>query len=172
MLYAADNLNPNEAGRPRPVVVRLYQLASDMKMLNARYDDILLKDKEILGPDLLKVDEVEVFPNDLVEVKFERLPEATMLCGAAMFHAPKGQSWKTYFTFPPMPNEPAACAAPDCVDAGPGEANPKTAFFAVESKIDNGSQYDESMFPNSQPIRRVTLTKASAAGQGGPAAGK
>ena len=170
MLYAADDVNPNESNRPRPVVVRLYQLANDMKMLNAKYDDILLKDKETLGPDLLKVDEVEVFPNDLVEVKFERIPDAAMLCGAAMFHAPKGQSWKTYYTFPPMPNAPAACAAPDCPDAGAGQANPKTAFFVVESKIDNGSQYDESMFPNATPVRHVTLTKASASEQAGPAA--
>ena len=33
---------------------------------------MLLRDKDTLGDDVLKQDEVEVFPNDLVQVKFER----------------------------------------------------------------------------------------------------
>ena len=47
-LYAADNINPNEKGNPRPVVIRLYQLKNDVRMENATYDEILLKDKEVL----------------------------------------------------------------------------------------------------------------------------
>jgi type VI secretion system protein VasD len=132
-----------------------------VRMLNAQYDDILLRDKETLGTDMMKVDEVEVYPNDLVEVKFERIPEAGVLCGAAMFHQPRGQSWKTCYEFPPMPNAPA-CGAPEA-DAGEPQPTPRTAFFVVESKIDNGSQYDESMFPNATAMRRVALPKRSAA---------
>ena len=159
-IYAADNINPNESARPRPVVVRLYQLQNDVRMLNAQYDDILLHDKDTLGTDMMKVDEVEVFPNDLVEVKFERIPEASVLCGAAMFHQPRGQSWKTFYEFPPMPNAPSCGEA--AADAGEPQATPKTAFFVVESKIDNGSQYDETMFPNATSMRRVALPKRSA----------
>ncbi|HSN97822.1 MAG TPA: type VI secretion system lipoprotein TssJ, partial [Candidatus Nanopelagicales bacterium] len=80
-LFAADNINPNETGNPRPVVVRLYQLKGDVRLENATYDEVLLKDKEILQDDIAKVDEVEVFPNDLVEVKFERIKEASHLAG-------------------------------------------------------------------------------------------
>src|SRR4051812_18921324 len=82
-IYASDNINPNERGNPRPVVVRLYQLKNDVKMENATYDEILLKDKEVLGEDNVKMDEVEIFPNDLVEVKFERNKEASVLAGVA-----------------------------------------------------------------------------------------
>jgi len=161
-LYAADNINPNEQERPRPVVVKLYQLVNDIKMLNARYDDILLREQETLGEDVLKVDEVEVYPNDLVEVKFERIPDASVLAGAAMFRDPKGQSWKTFYQFPPMPNA-AACAAlaPDGGDEP--QAAPRTAFFVVETKIDNGTQYDETMFPEATDIRKISLPKRSAA---------
>lgn len=159
-IYAADNINPNEGDRPRPVVVRLYQLANDLKMQNAKYDDILNKDADTLGDDMMQKDEVVLFPNDLVEVKFERIPEAAFLCGAAMFRDPQGNSWKTFYEFPPMPNAPAACGAE--ADAGAGEAFPKTAFFVVERKIDNGSQFDESMFPNATAIRRMNLPKRSA----------
>src|SRR5437879_6131134 len=90
-IYAGGDLNPDDA-HPRPVVVRLYQLTSELKLENARYDDVLLTPDEALGKDVLKVDEVTVFPNDHLRVKFERLKEAEFLAGVALFHTPKGQS--------------------------------------------------------------------------------
>lgn len=163
-VYAADNINPNERGNTRPVVVRLYQLKNDVRMENATYDEILLKDKDTLGDDLAKMDEVTVFPNDLVQVRFERIKEATVLAGVALFRSPKGNSWKTYYTFPPMPAE-ASCGGRQA-DAGPPQADPKTAFFIDSTKIDNGAQFDESMFPNANPIRKIDLPKKSAAPEG------
>jgi len=174
-IYGDDLINPNENERPRPVHVRLYQLGNDLKLQNAKYNDILLKDVETLGPDMMKKDEVTVFPNDLVEIKFEPIPKDFYLGAAAMFRDPQGQSWKTFYEFPPMPNEPEACAKLAGVDAGAPQAFPETAFFVVERKIDNGSQYDETMFPQATSIRTVNLPKRSAAadrfsgGQGAPA---
>ena len=169
-LYAADNINPNEKGNPRPVVIRLYQLRNDVRMENATYDEILLKDKETLQDDLLKVDEVSIFPNDLVQVKFERIKEASVLAGVALFHSPKGTSWKTYYAFPPLPSDAAACGSRGDAGAGKGESDPKTAFFVESTKIDNGSQFDESMFPNSTSIRKIDLPKRSASPEGPAAA--
>jgi type VI secretion system protein VasD len=173
-LYAADNINPNEKGNPRPVVVKLYQLKGDVRMENATYDEILLKDKDTLGDDFAKVDDVEVFPNDLVQVKFERMKEASVLAGVALFHGPKGNSWKTFYAFPPTPADGASCgAAAKGGDAGAPSADPKTAFFIESTKIDNGAQFDESMFPNANPIRKVDLPKKSAASEApGAPAGK
>lgn len=162
-IYAADNINPNENGNPRPVVVRLYQLQNDVRLLNARYDDVLLRDQEVLADDIMKMDEVSVFPNDLVEVKFERIKEASFLAGVALFHSPKGQSWKTFYEFPLPPGE-AQCAQ-RAGDAGPAEADPRAAFFIEETRIDNGSQLDESMFPDAAAIRRISLPKKSATAQ-------
>lgn len=162
-LYAADNINPNERGNPRPVVVKLYQLKGDVRMENATYDEILLKDKDTLGEDFAKVDDVEIFPNDLVQVKFERMKEASVLAGVALFHGPKGNSWKTFYAFPPTPADGQSCgAAAKGGDAGAPQADPKTAFFIESTKIDNGSQFDESMFPNANPIRKIDLPKKSA----------
>lgn len=159
-IYAADNINPNENGNPRPVVVRLYQLQNDVRLLNARYDDVLLREKETLGEDVLKVDDISVFPNDLVEVKFERIKEASFLAGVALFHSPKGQSWKTFYEFPLPPGE-VQCAQ-RLGDAGEPQADPRVSFFIEETRIDNGSQFDESMFPDAVAIRRVSLPKKSA----------
>jgi len=160
-LYAAGNLNPNDSGNPRPVVVRLYQLTSDLNLQNARYDDVLLRPEEVLGKDVMKVDELSVFPNDHLQIKFERNKEAAWLAGVALFHGPKGQSWKTFYEFPLAPGE-AVCGG-RTADAGKGQADPRTAFFLESAKIDNGAQMDESMFPNSKPVRKLNLPKKSAA---------
>jgi len=164
-IYAAGDINPDET-HPRPVVVRLYQLSSELKLENARYDDILLNGPETLGTDIKKMDEVTVFPNDHLRVKFERIKEAEFLAGVALFHTPKGQSWKTFYEFPLAPGE-ATCGGRGA-DAGPGLADPATAFFLKEAKIDNGSQMDASMFPDSRPVKEMNLPKGAAAA-GGPA---
>ncbi len=169
-IYAADNINPNENGNPRPVVVRLYQLKNDVRMENATYDQILLKDKETLEDDIAKVDEISVFPNDLVEVKFERIKDASHLAGVALFHSPKGQSWKTFYEFPLPPGE-AQCGGRG-EDAGPPVADPRAAFFIESTKIDNGAQFDESMFPNSTAVRRLNLPKKAASPERAPAAAR
>jgi type VI secretion system protein VasD len=166
-IYAAGNINPNETGNPRPVVVRLYQLKSDLNLQNARYDDVLLRADEVIGKDILKADEVSVFPNDHLEVKFERNKEASFLGGVAMFHGPKGQSWKTFYEFPLPPGE-ASCAGRG-PDAGKAQADPRTAFFIESAKIDNGGQMDESMFPNARPVKKLNLPKGGG-GEGRTAA--
>jgi type VI secretion system protein VasD len=160
-IYAADNINPNESGNPRPVVVRLYQLQNDVRMQNATYDQLLHEEKQTLGDDMLKADDVEVFPNDRVEVKFERLKQASTLAGVALFHGPTGQSFKTFFEFPLPPGQ-QRCAGRE-VDGGKPDADPRVAFFLSGNKIDNGSQFDETMFPESTSIRRIALPKRSAA---------
>jgi type VI secretion system protein VasD len=158
-IYAADNINPNENENPRPVVVRLYQLKEQMRLQNAGYDEVLFQDKEVLGDDIVKVDEISIFPNDLVEVKFERNKDASVLGGVALFHGPKGQSWKTFYEFPLLPGE-ASCGGRDS-DAG-AQADPHTAFFIESTKIDNGSQFDESMFPNATEVRHISLPRKAA----------
>ena len=165
-IYAADNINPNENGNPRPVRVQLYQLKNEVRMENATYDQILNNAKDTLEDDILKVDELAVFPNDLVEVKFERIKEASTLAGVALFHGPKGSSWKTFYQFPLMPGE-VACGGRG-KDGGAPEADPRTAFFIEGAKIDNGSQFDETMFPNANPVRKVNLPKKGASPEGAP----
>ncbi len=186
-IYADENINPNDEDKPRSVLVRLYQLNSDTRILNARYEDLLFKDKETLGDQMLKTDEFEIFPNDVYEVKFERIPEASVLAGVAFFRSPIGNSYKTFYEFPPMPNTPEACGAPPAApsasaSAGPAlpplpgaslipsagppapvpQAFPSTEFFLRERKIDNGSEFDASMFPHATNFKKLNLPKASA----------
>lgn len=164
-IYADGDINPNENSNPRPVVVRLYQLSGDLKLQNARYDDILLRAEETLGKDIMKVDEVSIFPNDHLQIKFERNKEASYLAGVALFHGPKGNSWKTFYEFPLAPGD-AACGGRGGPDGGAkGVADPKTAFFLKSTKIDNGASMDESQFTNSKPVKKLNLPKSATAAQ-------
>ncbi len=158
-IFATRLINPNEKGLTRPVVVRLYQLRNDVSAANASYDALLTEDKKVLGTDLVRADEVEVFPNDRVEVKFDRSPEAEILGGVALVQFPRGQSYKTFYQFPPLPGA-AACARD--AEKGPPQTDPRVSFFLDEAKIDSGIDYDESMFTDAKPIRKLTLPKRSA----------
>ena len=71
--------------------------------------------------------------------------------GVALFHSPKGNSWKTFYAFPPHARPRRACGGRARRTPGRPQADPKTAFFIESTKIDNGAQFDESMFPNANP---------------------
>ena len=75
-IIASPKINPEEDGSPRPVQLRLYQLKTDTRLLNASFDQIWKDDKATLQDDLVKVDEFPVYPDTRTEVKFERDPAA------------------------------------------------------------------------------------------------
>ncbi len=89
-------------------------------------------------------------------MKFERLPDASHLAGAALFRSPKGNSWKTFYEFP-LPARRGAVRRRASPDAGPPLADPRVAYFMDSIKIDNGVEFDESMFPNASAARRPSL---------------
>ena len=155
-LYATPAINPSAAGRPRPVVVRLYQLRSDVRLENASYEDLLARDKEVLEGDLLKVDEVSVFPSERLEVQFERVKGAAFLAAVALFRSPKGTSWRSLYGFPPLPSD-APCGRR--AGAPAPEVAPQAAFFLDATRVDDGTQFDESMFQGAGPVRRVALPR-------------
>ena len=111
-IYAADNINPNERGNPRPVVVRLYQLKNDVRMENATYDEILLKDKDTLAgrprqgrrgrglPQRSRAGEVRA-----------RSRRRSSLAGVALFHGPKGHELEDVLRLPADPGRGASCGA-------------------------------------------------------------
>ncbi len=52
-LSAREALNPDEAGRSTSVAVRVYQLKDRKIFDGASYEDLLVKDRTVLGQDLL-----------------------------------------------------------------------------------------------------------------------
>lgn len=172
-VIASKQINPAPDGAPRPVQVRLYQLKTDTRMLNASFDRIWKDDKGTLQDDLVKVDEFPVYPDSRTEVKFERDPAALYVVGVALFREPKGRNWWTEFELPPAPGKGTCgvvepkCNGPNCPQEGGAPVlAPRYAIWIDGTRVDDGSDHlDEYPDPN----RVTTLTLHSSAPAPAPA---
>ena|GEM_PF-687554 len=144
-IIASPHINPAELGEPRPVQVRIYQLKTDTRFQNAAFEDIWKKDKDTLQDDLVKVDELSVYPNTRTQLKFERDESAQFLIAAALFRSPKGRSWFTSFEYPPSPAK-GECGAPACTsgecDAAAGPvSNPQFFIWIDDTRVEDGIEH-------------------------------
>ena len=63
-INSAADLNPDSEGRPSPIVLRIYEL-SDAKLFKEKdFFDIFDNDKESLAESLVKLNELELNPNE------------------------------------------------------------------------------------------------------------
>jgi type VI secretion system protein VasD len=181
-VIASPLINPTVDGAPRPVQLRIYQLKSSIRMDNAPFDAIWKKDKETLGEDIVKVDELSVFPDSRTEVKFERAKDALNVVAVALFRNPKGRSWYTVFELPPDPGK-GACGLPvgapsgsaDCpdgkcdnADAGP-ILNPRFSVWIDQNRVDVGDDHLDE-YPDGGRTQVIHLSSGGA-GSGSPATG-
>jgi type VI secretion system protein VasD len=169
-VIAAKSINPTAEGDPRPVQLRIYQLASDVRMQNAAFEEIWKHDADTLRDDLIKVDELSVFPESRTEVRFERDQAAQAVVVVALFRNPKGRSWFTSFELPPAPGKGTCgmpCEGDDCGDAGP-KLDPRFAVWIEGTRVDNGDEHlDEAPAPGR---KQVVNLKAKPAASGSAAA--
>ncbi|MET0591445.1 MAG: type VI secretion system lipoprotein TssJ [Polyangiaceae bacterium] len=111
-ITASDRVNEN-GGQGRPVQVRVYQLKSDARLQSAKFEDVWQKDAETFATDLVKMDEVPLFPGETKSVKITRSPDAQNLALVALFREPQGKSWfLTYELAPPKKEPPCPPAEP------------------------------------------------------------
>ncbi|MEN6437766.1 MAG: type VI secretion system lipoprotein TssJ [Syntrophobacter sp.] len=88
------NLNPNPAGQPSPLVLRVYALKSPSLFNSADFISLYEKDKTLLGADLIQKHEFILQPN---EKKTQRLvlPDDTRAIGAfAAFRQYQQAQWR------------------------------------------------------------------------------
>lgn len=95
LLIADDNINPNEAGEPSPVVVRIYELKGVKAFNNADYFDFVDDDAKTLGADLIASQEYELTPGEEEDYKREISSEATHLAVVAGFRNIQSATWRT-----------------------------------------------------------------------------
>jgi type VI secretion system protein VasD len=97
---AAPRLNPDEHGRALTTVVRIYQLKNASKMESAEFEDLYRREKELLGEDLVQVDELEVPPGQQVGKTISREKGAQYVAAVALFRRPGGFSWRSIVELP------------------------------------------------------------------------
>ena len=143
-VLSSNAINRTEAGEPRPVVVRLYQLKADTRLYNASFDKVWKDDKATLADDVVAQQELEIYPGTRTDVKFERPPTVNHVAGVALFSNPAGRAWFASLDLPPVP-EPGKCGAAcppgdeDCEAAN--ILTPHFIYYVDGSKIDDGVEH-------------------------------
>ncbi len=144
-ILSSKAINRSAEGGARPVVVRLYQLKEDAHLFNASFEQIWKDDKTTLADDVVKMQEVEVYPGTRTDVTFARPPTVNHVVAVALFSNPTGRAWFASQDLPPIP-ESGKCGAAGC-PAGDEECesasmqNPRFVYWVEGSKIDEGSEH-------------------------------
>lgn len=162
-LITSARVNLSEERESRPVQLRLYQLKNDTRFLNARFDGVWRSDADTLGDDLLKVEEVPVYPNSRIEVRVEREEGARFLVAAGLFRNPKGRSWFTSFEFPDAGKE-------FCEDDSGNTVVPEFYVWVEDSRIEDGSAHADEFPEGAGRVTAVANPEASGSSKA-PAAG-
>ena len=69
MFNVSEDINPDKSGRASPVVVKVFELSSRTIFDTQDFFTLYESPEKILGPDLLKKDELELQPEQLKEHK-------------------------------------------------------------------------------------------------------
>lgn len=91
---ALGDINPNREGRPSPLVLRLYELRSVADFGNADFVLLYDNDKSVLGPDLVRKEEIILQPNEKKTIHFEALPDTRAIGLFAVFRRYERARWR------------------------------------------------------------------------------
>jgi type VI secretion system protein VasD len=91
---ASATVNPNDADRPSPVVVRVYQLKSDVAFKAASYEKLYEDDKGVIGPDLIEVHVMTLRPGAQSTVSIPFSQEIRFVGIAAFLRRYDGKQWR------------------------------------------------------------------------------
>src|ERR1700731_4905805 len=93
-IVVARDVNPDSAGRPSPIVVRLYQLKEEGAFNSASYFALSDKEQATLGPSLESREEYELQPGQTQELILKIPPEAGYLGVVAAYRDLNNSKWK------------------------------------------------------------------------------
>jgi len=96
VITTAD-LNPNDYNRPSPLVIIFYQLADDNTFLNADFFTLYNSDKNLLGTDLLSKKELELLPNQHIELKWTLNNQTKYIGIVAAYNHLAQSEWRVIF---------------------------------------------------------------------------
>lgn len=97
---AGPRLNPDEYGNSLPTAVRVYQLKGAGKTGSADLGALLREPKEVLGEDLLAMEEVFVEPGGSADKTVAREKDARVALVVAVVRRPSGDAWKIVYELP------------------------------------------------------------------------
>lgn len=93
-LTAAADLNPDLSGRPSPLVVRLYELKSPAIFQNVDFFSLYEYDRESLGMDLVKTEEILMTPGQQTEIRAALSEQTNYLGVMAAYRVIERSNWR------------------------------------------------------------------------------
>ncbi len=94
VVTTAPNINPDPEGRPSPLVMRIYELASDSVFNTADFFDLYDKETAVLATMLVKRDELTVMPLNKLEIKKELQPSTRFVGVVAAYRKIDETAWR------------------------------------------------------------------------------
>jgi type VI secretion system protein VasD len=93
-VVALQDVNPDPSGRASPVVIRLYQLKSDVGFAAAEFFPLWDDDKKVLAADLIARDEFELAPGEHKSIEVMLPAEARFVGAIAAFRDIRNTTWR------------------------------------------------------------------------------
>ena len=90
----AKHVNPDMDGRPSPVVVKVYELASRTRLSNQDFFELYDAPESVLGVDLLRKEELEFEPGDRFEYNMALSPAARYVAVVVAYRDIEQARWK------------------------------------------------------------------------------
>lgn len=101
LLKAGELMNPDDSGQSFPTIVRVYLLKSGTILETAAAEEVQRGDRELLGSELLEMQEVTVRPGKYERIFFKRNEDARVVAVVGLFRTPVGNSWRLIQNLPP-----------------------------------------------------------------------
>lgn len=93
-ISATPQVNPNSAGRPSPIHVRIFQLKEDGAFMGADFWTLADKEQATLGESLVQRLEYDLAPGETKEFPLKISPEARVLAVMAEFADYRNSQWR------------------------------------------------------------------------------
>lgn len=161
-LAASPQVNAGPDGRGLPVQVRVYELKSEAKLLNAFFEEMWNDDEKTLADDLVSKRELTAYPGQSERFELDQSPESRVLAAVALFREPRGKDWFVSYDLAVATQEPPC---------PPSE--PRISIWLDRMKIQDGEGRVQSgegapaeAEPSSSGSPSSARVLASAAGEG------
>ena len=99
-ITASNDINPDVQGQASPVLVRVYQLTSDINFNNATYDALFESNQNALGGEYISLNEYLIHPESKNQVELKISENAKFIGVAVGYRSVDMVTWRTALQVP------------------------------------------------------------------------
>lgn len=97
-LYASNKVNPDGAGRPSPIQIKIYQLSSRTTMDNLDFEKLFYKGSDFLSDELLQQSEFVLQPKEQFEHEIKLVSGVQHIAVLAAYRDIDSTRWKQIYS--------------------------------------------------------------------------